>query len=59
MPNLESLTPHERAALERAAAQVDSILGRHWPVAQLVERRTVNADVARSSRARSASFELV
>lgn len=69
VPSPTNATPHERAVLLRAAAQVESVIGyrriesflrstqRNWPVAQLVERRAVNADVARSSRARSASLE--
>lgn len=67
MPSLPNLSHHELAVLAKAAEQVNSVCERewitalaqrNWPVAQLVERRAVNADVARSSRARSASLEV-
>lgn len=35
MPNFETLTPHERAALARAAAQVEHVMERPW----IAERR--------------------
>lgn len=59
LPSPSNLTPHEKAALERAAALVDSVLSHHWPVAQLVEQRTLNAKVAGSKPARSAMLEEV
>lgn len=63
------LSFRERAVLAAAAAQIDAIIGPqridrflhdvqcNWPVAQSVERRAVNADVAGSSPARLANSQ--